>query len=128
MLFTIFFSVQTLIELFLVIFFNILLIRTIKSTSNIVTKKTLALQMSFYRSALIETIFVLACVLTPSLIPPAIVLFNIEDLRFGVIGFNAAMISVPISYIMNMFMIRPYRRFFIKVIRKNFESSTTGVI
>jgi hypothetical protein len=66
--------------------------------------------------------------LIPSFIAPSLKIFQIVDLRVGIIGFNLAIISAPISYVMNMILIRPYRRFFVKVIKRKFESSTVGVI
>uniref|UniRef100_A0A914C774 G protein-coupled receptor n=1 Tax=Acrobeloides nanus TaxID=290746 RepID=A0A914C774_9BILA len=93
-MFIIFFSTQALIELGMVVFFNILLIKTIKATSKIVTKKTLTLQLSFYRSALIESLFVFIFVVSPALVPCILAIFNIEDLRVGVIGENMNAVKI----------------------------------
>lgn len=113
---------QFIIGLILVVFFNILIIKTIKETSNIVTKQTLKMQLTFYRAALIESLFVLAFILIPTCNELIIAIFGITDPKLLIIGFNVHIVSAPISYILKMALTRPYRRFFAKFITRKNES------
>ena len=121
-----------LIEFFLIIFFNILILLSIKSTSKLVTSKTFQMQLSFYKTTLIDSIFVILFIWVPIFISPIIVISKISDFRVGILGFNSSIIGAPISYLLNMVLIKPYRRFLIcifgKIIRKEIsETSVTQV-
>uniref|UniRef100_A0A914D8Q5 G-protein coupled receptors family 1 profile domain-containing protein n=1 Tax=Acrobeloides nanus TaxID=290746 RepID=A0A914D8Q5_9BILA len=107
-----------LIEFFLIIFFNILILLSIKSTSKLVTSNTFKMQLSFYKTTLIDSIFVILFVWVPIVISPIIVISKISDFRVGILGFNSSIIGAPISYLLNMILIKPYRRFLISILRK----------
>uniref|UniRef100_A0A914DQR1 Uncharacterized protein n=1 Tax=Acrobeloides nanus TaxID=290746 RepID=A0A914DQR1_9BILA len=95
-----------------------MLIKTIHSTVDLVTKKTLQMQIMYYKSALIESIFVICFILAPFCFAALIVFSVINNMHLGVIAFNLPPLSAPISYILVMVLVKPYRMFFVKIFKK----------
>ena len=98
--------------------FNIMTIKTIHSTVDIVTKKTLQMQIMFYKSTLIESIFVICFILSPFCFEALIMFSVINNMHLGIIIFNIPPLSAPISYILVMVLIKPYRMFFVTIFKK----------
>ena len=67
-----------------IIIFNIMTIKTIRSTVDIVTKKTLQMQIMFYKSALIESIFVICFILSPFIFAALIMFSVINNMHLAV--------------------------------------------
>jgi hypothetical protein len=105
-------------ELMGIIVFNIMTIKTIHSTVDIVTKKTLQMQIMFYKSALIESIFVICFIFSPFYFGALIMFSVINNMHLGIIFFNLSPLSAPISYIMVMVLLKPYRMFFVTIFKK----------
>uniref|UniRef100_A0A914EFA4 G-protein coupled receptors family 1 profile domain-containing protein n=1 Tax=Acrobeloides nanus TaxID=290746 RepID=A0A914EFA4_9BILA len=105
-------------ELMGIIVFNVMTIKTIHSTVDIVTKKTLQMQIMFYKSALIESIFVICFIFLPFCFAALIIFSIINNMHLGIIFFNLPPLSAPISYILVMVLIKPYRMFFVTICKK----------
>ena len=105
-------------ELMGIIVFNIMTIKTIRSTVDIVTKKTLQMQIMFYKSALIESIFVICFIFFPSCFSALIMFSVINNMHWGILFFNLPPLSAPISYILVMVLLKPYRMFFVTMFKK----------
>uniref|UniRef100_A0A914DQ22 Uncharacterized protein n=1 Tax=Acrobeloides nanus TaxID=290746 RepID=A0A914DQ22_9BILA len=105
-------------ELMGIIIFNIMLIKTIHSTVDLVTKKTLQMQIMYYKSALIESIFVICFALAPFCFIALVIFSVVNNMHLGIIVFNLPPLSAPISYVLVMVLVKPYRMFFVKIFKK----------
>uniref|UniRef100_A0A914DWJ7 Uncharacterized protein n=1 Tax=Acrobeloides nanus TaxID=290746 RepID=A0A914DWJ7_9BILA len=101
-----------------IIVFNIMTIKTIQSTVDIVTKKTLQIQIMFYKSILIESIFVICFIFSPFCFAALLMLSVINNMHLGIIVFNISPLSAPINYILVMVLLKPYRMFFVTIFKK----------
>uniref|UniRef100_A0A914DPS4 Uncharacterized protein n=1 Tax=Acrobeloides nanus TaxID=290746 RepID=A0A914DPS4_9BILA len=101
-----------------IIVFNIMTIKTICSTVDIVTKKTLQIQIMFYKSFLIESIFVICFIFSPFCFGALIMFSVINNMHLGIIFFNISPLSAPINYILVMVLLKPYRMFFVTIFKK----------
>uniref|UniRef100_A0A914DUC6 Uncharacterized protein n=1 Tax=Acrobeloides nanus TaxID=290746 RepID=A0A914DUC6_9BILA len=105
-------------EIMGIIVFNVMTIKTIHSTVDIVTKKTLEMQIMFYKSTLIESIFVICFILSPFIFAALIMFSVINNMHLGIIFFNISPLSAPINYILVMILLKPYRMFFVTIFKK----------
>lgn len=97
--------------IFASIVLNLYLVYIIKSTSSIVTNKTLQLQLMYYRAVFFTTAFFLIFLVIPTI---TLALFTIDvtsSIEIGIVSLGIMPSHVPFSYVIIIGFVKPYREF-----------------